>query len=234
MKKIIMIFMILLLSGCSVNYKLKINNDLSLEENILVTTNASYFESLGPVESVYINTIDLGMADKGYNYIHVADKGNYGVNATKNFTSLDDFKSSSNSYKEIYDDIEIIQENNIVTINSVGNFKTEKFISQSEDDSSDDLSITNSYIAIEIPFEVLNSNADRVSKQDNIYYWDIDNNITKDKTIQISFDTNKKFISIKKILNNMGYTFFTIIAIIVIAIVSYNKIKTKHIGNNKI
>lgn len=234
MKKILILFMILLLSGCSINYKLKINEDLSLEENINITNNASYFESLGPVESVYKNTVDLGMKDKEYRYTYINEKNSYGVNATRKYSSLEDFKEKATSYKELYDDFEITKDGAKVIINSIGNLKTEKFVSSSEDSASDNFEFSNSYISIEVPFKVTYNNADRVAEQDNIYYWNIDNNITKDKNIKISFDTSKKFISIKKFLNNIGYTFLLIIAIILIVIISYNKMKNKHIGNNKI
>src|SRR5574344_2943416 len=104
MKKIIIIFMVLLLSGCSIKYNLKINDDLSLEENINITAGSSYFEPLGPAESVYKNTVDLGMQDKNYNYTYVNEKSNYGLNASKKYAFLEEFKSKATSYKELYDD----------------------------------------------------------------------------------------------------------------------------------
>ena len=76
------------------------------------------------------------------------------MNASKKYASLEEFKSKATSYKELYDDIEVIKDGSKVIINSIGNLKIEKFRSTSEDGSSDNLNINNSYISIEVPYKV--------------------------------------------------------------------------------
>lgn len=231
-KNLLLILALLLLSGCTVNYDLEINSDLTIEETVVVLNHASYFEILGSVEDVYKNTVDLGMKNTNYityTYINNSENDLYGVNIHKTYSSLDDFKENSSSLKELYDYVEITRNGSIVIINSVGKFNIERISANTEDE----IRIPeNCYFSIKLPFVVTYNNADRVDTINNIYYWYIDKATTGEKNIQLSFDITKTTVLNK--VSNLNYTFILIVVIILIVVFSYSKIKTENKKNNEI
>ena len=237
MKKIIILMLAFLLSGCTVNYELEIFEDLSLKESITVLDYASYFNRSGDVLTQYKKIVDIGMNEKNiynYEYIEKKDKNLYGGQAFNHYKSLYDFKENAISYKDAFDDIEIEEYDSIITLKSVGDFKVESFVKFNESEAIDELVPENTYFSLIIPFEVIEHNADRVDTEKNIYYWDIDLNTTEDKNIIISFNKNKKHISFTKILSKIDYTFLIIIVIIILfIIIGYNSYK-KSLENNRI
>lgn len=231
-KYLLLIVVVFMLSGCTVNYDLEINSDLTVEESIVVLNHASYFEVVGSVKDVYKNTVDLGMHNTNYiTYDYISNSANdlYGVSINKTYSSLDDFKENASSLKELYDDIEITQNGTIVIINSIGEFNIERISINTEDE----IRIPeNCYFSIKLPFVVTYNNADKVDSLNNIYYWYIDEATTNEKAIKLSFDTSKTTVLNK--VSNLNYTFILIVVIILIVAFSYNKVKTKNKKNNEI
>lgn len=234
MKKIILLMFLFLLSGCTVNYELTVSEDLSVTENFSILNDASYYDMLGDVNSVYKQVVDLGMKETNYvTYEYVNQNDLYGGKVNYHYNSLIDFKERAKSYKKLYDDIEVNKNGSIITINSIGNLKLAPAIS-STNENIDQLLIKDFYFSIKLPFKVVSSNADRVDNQNNTYYWDIDNNVTGEKSFQIQFDTSKRFVSFKTIISQIDYTFVFIIVIILIGLLVYSNIKKKNEKNNKI
>ena len=233
MKKILLILFSLLLTGCTLNYDLEIKEDLTVIENIKVLDNSSYFDKDGKVEDTYKKIVDIAMHEKGYlKYDYLKENNSYGGKLTQTYASLEDYINKSLSYKEMYDEIRIDKNENIITINSIGDLKIEK-VSYNVEDTSDVRIPENVYFSIQLPFKVESHNADKVDTDYNVYYWIIDENTTKDKNIEISFNTNNKHRSIKKFLDKIDYTIILIIGIIIMIGCFINNVLKKNDENNR-
>lgn len=234
MKKIIIIMFAFLLSGCSVNYELTLSEDLSITEEFSILNDASYYSMIGEVDKVYKTVIDSAMKDTNYiNYNYIEENNLYGVHVDKKYASLEDYKKYTSIYKRLYDDIEISTIENITQIKSVGEYKLAHEILNTDVDI-DELILRDYSINMKVPFKVIMHNADRVDKQNNIYYWDMTKDTTSDKSMEIEFDTSKKFVSLTTIISKIDYTFVIIIAIILVVLITYTTIKKKNEENNKI
>ncbi|MDD3187146.1 MAG: hypothetical protein PHD02_01580 [Bacilli bacterium] len=225
-KFLVLLLFLFLLSGCTINYQLEINDDLTVTETFKILNDSSYFAILGDVQDVYKTSVDKGMFDKGYKYSYYDENYLYGVDTTRTFNSLSSFVENSPTYKELYDDISIVKNDNIVIINSVGELNVDRIVYSND--------VTDSYISIKLPFVVTYNNADRIDSKNNIYYWDINADVSNDKSIQLSFDKSKKKFNLNNFLSGIDYTFVLIIAIIIIGILVYNDVKIKNKNNNNI
>ena len=234
MKKLIFLLIPFILTGCTVNYELEINEDLSLKEEITILTDESYFNKEGE-EQRYQYIVDLGMKEEGYNnYNYLKKDGLYGGVATKTYLSLNDFKENANSLKEMYDDIEIEYNDNIITINTVGKFNVNKIVAISDQEGLDQSIPEDVYFSVKLPFKVLEHNADKIDTENNIYYWIIDNTTTENKSMMMQFDASKKHFNVIKELKEFDYTIPVIIVIIIFVMFFINNAIKKNENNNRI
>ena len=234
MKKLILFLIPFLITGCTINYELDINDDLSVTENIKVLEDASYFNREASADDTYKKIVDIGMNENGYlRYDYIKENNLYGGKAIRNYKSLEDFVNEAASYKKLFSGLDLSINENIVTLKSVGEFNVQEVSFNSEE--FPDVRIPEDvYFSIKVPFKVISHNADRVDNNYNIYYWDIRESTTKDKNIEITFDTKQKHTSIKKLLDKIDYTIVLIIGIIIIAGYFLNSIIKKNDENNRI
>ena len=205
MKKLILFLIPFLITGCTINYELDINDDLSVTENIKVLEDASYFNREASADDTYKKIVDIGMNENGYlRYDYIKENNLYGGKAIRNYKSLEDFVNEAESYKKLFSGLDLSINENIVTLKSVGEFNVQEVSFNSEE--FPDVRIPEDvYFSIKVPFKVISHNADRVDNNYNIYYWDIRESTTKDKNIEITFDTKQKHTSIKKLLDKIDY-----------------------------
>lgn len=235
MKKIILLLIPFILTGCTVNYELEIKDDLTLKEEFKVLNNESYFNKEGEAEDRYKYIVDLGMKQTNYNdYDYLKENDLYGVAITKNYVSLNDFKQNANSYKEMYEDIQIIQQENIITMKTVGKFDITRIVAISNQEGLDQSFPKDVYFSIKLPFKVLEHNADKIDTINNIYFWTVDESTDDNKSMLIKFDTNKKHFNIIKILKETDYTIPVIIAIIMFVMIFISSTIKKSEKNNRI
>lgn len=239
MKKIFIFITLFLLTGCSNQYKLTINEDLSINEEIRMVAEDDYFFDMDYTEAKKVLDMEMGMKDKEkiYSYSLQEDNG-YIVNLNRKFSNYQEYLEKSKLYKRVYENLNIVQNDNIIVINSIGDANLKDFVSYYEKDTEEEkdgvatLFTYDCYFSIKLPFDVVNHNADKVDKKNNIYYWIIENDTTN-KEVNISFDINKEYISVQKIVSD-NYTIFIIVAIIIVIALTTNKIIKKGRKNNEI
>lgn len=235
MKKFLILLIPFLITGCTMNYELEIKEDLSVEENATILNVETYYDIIGDIDFSYKHTVDMGMKSSGYTDYQYLKKDNlYGTTVTRKYNSLDSFKNIATSYKELYDDIDILKDGNLVVINSVGDLKIEKLVGISDNEAIEKIIPQSIYFSIKLPFKVVDSNADRIDYDHNIYYWDITTSTNKDKNLYISFDINKKHMSVKKTIENFDYTILIFAVIIIVGIIVMNNIINKNKKNNEL
>lgn len=172
--KLLLIFgLTFILSGCTVDYNVTINNDLSMSEEAIVKIEESFFddymfytkaETYNAVMSRNLSFLN----ELNYDYKHSDDYLTTTFN--NNYNKLTDYINNNTIYQQFFENLEYTDENNIITIKSSGEFY------QYTEDNAEKFLIEDIDINVKIPFDVISSNADRVDSVNDIYTW----TITKD------------------------------------------------------
>ena len=178
-KKILLLLIIMMVSGCSVEYNLTINSDLSVNEKVVANENTIKLKTNTNLsEKEAVNYIYKMFDRDGLktNISTVTDSGNTISTVTGSHKTLEDYVSNFTS--DVFRYIEYKEEGDIITLS----------MNQSEKlggDGSRTLLYDEIKIVIDIPFKVKEHNADSV--RFTKYTWNIEKN--KDlKNISISFD----------------------------------------------
>ena len=190
MKKIkilLIIVFIILLSGCSGTYNLKINEDLSIDENLDIVVDKG--------DDTYEKTLNLFERNK-------IDKKKYKVIATdkvvkitydNTYTSIEDYIINSNLYKQMFNDISYSKDNKRLLIST----NSKMYLNKTNSNYIyNNLDISSFKINIETPFRIIDNDADEST--DNVLSWKIDNNTTnKDINFELNLDSAKsKYVQI--------------------------------------
>ena len=223
-KLVIICFLILLTSGCTVDYNLKINEDLSVNETVQAKESTNRMNSktnLKGDEAVkYLYEMfkrdneDINLSSKEENNETIAL-------ASTSHSSLE--KYTSNFTSDIFKDVSVTRNKNELTLIAVQT----KLIGKNELRNLvyDELNIN-----IDVPFNVLENNADE--KNGNVYTWHVKESNTP-KTIKITFDIKKKKdsanINIGNEVLNIKYEYIGIGVIItlILGIIIFISIKNK-------
>lgn len=227
------IFVLLLLSGCKGNYNIEIKNDLSVSETFTINgderfslvgyTPSSMFNTLTNTYSDYYNSSDFNL------YELTSDNNKLKINFKKDYSSLGDYKNSFYITKLYSGGLEITSKDGITTLKSNGNM--DNFWVLLPGDYEDSL-FEEVKISIKLPFKVESSNADVIDKDKNIYTWIYDYQ-ESDKTINIAFSPDKKFVSSKFVIIKNILIILGILAILGLASYygyKYYKKKNKEIN----
>lgn len=187
-KKIIFFSFILFLTGCSVDYKLTINKDSTINEKVVAKENTNRMKSktnLDEKQSVTFltniynrNKLDIKTSTKSDNY-------NTEVTAFLSYDSIEKYRDNFSS--DVIKKVKVTRDGDIVTLIAKQNVKLDSNASRS-------LIYDSITVQIEVPFVVVDNNADQVDG--NIYTWYIKKD--KDiKTIRIKYKDKEIKNSIK-------------------------------------
>ncbi len=173
-KLLFLLFSIIFLTGCSGNYNIKINEDLSVDEDLYLTIEN------GP--NVYNNTLKI-FDDNNINtdnYSVVLSGDEIVIEYKDNFSSIDDYILDSKIYHQLVDNISYNKADNYIDIytNQILKLKGNDEIGNTSDLDVIQVNITT-------PFKVVFDNSD--ISNDNTYTWTIDKN-TINKKIMINFE----------------------------------------------
>lgn len=186
-KLVILLLLVLLFTGCTGNYNVTINDNLSVNEELnleLENNNGEYEKTLNIFKE---NNI------KEDNYHISINNSKVVIKYNDKFNSIDDYILNSKVYHELIDEIKYSKDGNnidiyideILKLNDDG-----KNIGNVSDIDSLKINIKN-------PFKVITSNED--SLDGNTYTWNITNE-TVNKKILMQFETKQDKISYGKII----------------------------------
>lgn len=207
------IFMILLLSGCTGQYEVKINKDLSLEESFTIIgderfsltgyTPDSMFQILTNTYQDYYDSSDQNL------FSNVNNDNKLMTSFQKSYSSLDNYKNSF-YIKQIYEEgFTVTEKENMITLDSSGSLQN--FWVLLPGDYEEEL-FSEVNISIQVPYVVGSHNADIVDKDHNIYTWIYDYQ-ESDKTIHLSFNKDKEFVSSK---SQLWQNIFIIASVVIV------------------
>lgn len=182
-KYILILIIVLLFTGCSGNYNLTFNKDLSLTEELNV--------NIDNKENTYETTYSLfekaGIDPDKYEILIVEDKVR--IKYKEKYSSFEKYYLDSKLYKMLFENIEYKKDNKGMVINTKSILKL---------DDKDNQNIINSYdisdlkINISTPFSINDSNADSI--KDNTYTWNLNSKDTyKDISIDFSYQQDNVY-----------------------------------------
>ena len=169
--------LLILVTGCSGNYNIKINDDMSIDEELYLTIDSS--------NNAYTKTLKIfkenNIPEKDYEV--VLSDNNVRITYNKKYDSIEEYLLNSKVYHELIDEIQFNKSNDYIDL----------YVNQKLKLSNDNVIKTNGtnltdldvlQINIENPFDVNFSNAEIVN--DNVYTWTIKKGDTE-KKIQMQF-----------------------------------------------
>lgn len=183
-KVLIILFLVVMISGCKVEYNLKINKDLSLNEKVTASENTDRMKSR--------TNLDVNQSVK---YLYKLNK--LGFMEDDAYSTSSSGKSTVVTVNNVYDNLEdyLHKFNNdlfVVTVSDMDKKNILLVIDQIEPINS---KASNRYVydqidvTIEIPFEVIKSNADKV--KGNKYTWYIKADSEEARSISVTFNGEK-------------------------------------------
>ena len=188
-KLFFLICSIILLSGCTLNYKISIDKNNVVSEDIsIVETNDKLKTYSLDVENYVNNSLATFKEDEkyfSYSLSTKSDNDNYYGLANRKYIDLENFKNNSIIVSEMFNEVTVNDSNGIITfeMNPKDNFEYFK------EDTLNSAVIDEVNIKIYVPYKLIGSNSDKV--EDNVYIWNIKKNENL-KKIYIKYDTNKK------------------------------------------
>jgi len=216
--KLIIILLCLLLSGCKIEYKLEIENDNSYTENIDML---KYFKdnNYKEVDELGLVTYDLAKMLRNDAYAYLGRLGftdysikdisanNYeGVRVNRSYDSHISFGYNL-AIKQVYSDFSVTDDNGIITLEAKG-YNPSEIESKYEMVGMD---VHDTVFVVELPFKVIETNADVIDEDNNIYRWYIDKETTT-KDLLLKYDVNDIYeLNIKTIGTKINMTFVYIV-----------------------
>lgn len=216
MKKILLLIIVLLLSGCTVEYDLEFN-DLTVKEKI----------KIGPIDKLYENELNYltpyAILNNHQQELYEVDYSNEFLHL--NYTYLvNDFRLSE-TFNDCYELSNFSYDDKYYYILTSKEFKCLSF----EKNEAKEIKIK-----FKTNHKVVNSNADSI--ENDTYVWIINENNKKNKPIEIKLekDAKKKDNKKEKILDGDFFNIFTIsIIIFIICIIIYKYLMNRSKKINK-
>lgn len=191
LKRIISLLLILCLCGCSVTYEIEIKEDKVLEKGELLenknndkvlNNNMTLAEEID--HTIYtMKNPDVEYDKKIANFeLDKIDNNNKLGISYKNELDLNTFIKSPIIY-QCYDSVNITNNKNSIFINTNGNFKCFDYYKRLNDVK----------IVLKTDYSVVSSNYDE--KDNNVYYWYINKDNYKNKSINLYLSKQKNYLS---------------------------------------
>lgn len=227
-KLLFIIFIIMLCAGCKSNYTMTINEDGSVEEKVYLSETSEFYErysksSTGRVIGFILEPYSDTLNKNGYSVENSISSEESGVIIKKKHKTIDDYVKDNVFYKQYSDKIDFKRDGKKVSLSIKG------YLSASDQDQSR-IPVQNGYIAIKVPFKVVENNADKVDG--DTYIWDFTNNNGKEREIKIVYDSSKlaKSTDYKMVFIFLGI----ILGILVIGFIVYNKMSAMRKESNRL
>ena len=205
MKKLLLVLVLLLVTGCSGEYNLTITDEKKVNEKfILSINNQEILDSATTVDEYldyHLNLYSSSDNFKKYNIKAKKSKPNSYFLVERSYKDLDEY-IESNSFKSMFLYADLESTSKYVTFKTSRNdyiYSLQNEILASETEKYDSFEIN-----IKFYNEVINHNADKVDKSNNIYTWYVDETRDADESyIYFKLGPKVKYlVKIKDIIMN--------------------------------
>lgn len=226
-KFLTLIFIIIFLSGCTMEETVTIETTGVVNEKFNVyADNEYYYFQEAPVTD-YIRSVlepyEVELANNYYDYNVYSNIDISGVEGKREFSNVCDYFEKSLIIKKLYSSVDCIEKGDYYEVNINTSMLSGNYNSIMEE-------FDNVNFSIETKLNVLSQNANKVKK--NVYTWDInDSNVNEGIYIKIAKkEINKSTKNFKS--NVFIFKYFTILTIILIGLICitlYSKYKKNKI-----
>lgn len=226
-RRVILICSLFILTGCSIEYNLSINEDLSVKEKIIASEETNRMEAMTKSKGDNAVNYIYDMFKRNDERVSLSSRNQSKKTYTTAVKSHKDIESYSKDFKsDVFQKVNIKKENDIVTFTAnqtkpLGNNQSYSLI-------YDDITLT-----MYIPFKVIENNADTVSG--NTYIWKIKND-GKLKYIKIKYNEGMKKNAFNLKINNkvlnIDYAIIGISGIILVLLIIFIVVAIKNKKNN--
>lgn len=239
MKKILFLISIIMLTGCSVVYELNIDNKNSYNERINFTESNNYLKKYGENTSETIsNIIDFYFSgNEEIEPVIVLDTKNIKGKKSGEYTgfTLNQTFSNQKIYQEslffnyYFETSKITNAKDTYTIyGNKFNYDNVKKLTTSYKYTFD---VDNIVIKIQSYYDVIDSNATKIDKKTNTYYWIVNEDNASNFELKLTYSKDKKYTYNEKTEPNV----IEKITGNIIEQVSFGKVNgTEFVKNNKI
>ena len=226
-KKIILICTLFILTGCSVEYNLTINEDLSVKEKVIANENTNRMEAMTKSKGDNAVNYIYNMFKRDDKKVSISTKNtskNTYTTVVKTHKNIENYSKDFKS--DVFEKVNIIKEDNVVTFTANQTKPLGK--NQSYSLIYDDITIR-----MYVPFKVIENNATSVSG--NTYIWKIKND-GKLNFIKIKYNEEMKkntfSIKINNKIFNIDYAIIGISGIILVLLIIFVVVVIKNKKNN--
>ena len=207
MKKIVLLFFIFIITGCSVKYDLIINEDLTITETASLTGTSEFFDNYYKTtkKNVLKSLLDIYqdiLVENKYEYELKEDNAIPYVLVSKKYNNANEYTEESILFNDYFDDVKYSEDGNIKRIETIG-FKPNEL------DNPDRFNVKLLIISIKCPYEVINHTAIDVDSSTNTFYYELDSEHDK---ILIEYDTSQRFNPNKDLVRTIIICILVIIA----------------------
>ena len=197
-----------LLTGCSCRYDVSINNDQTVNEEVIIYGTNRLYNTYYKTNKVDVLKENLenyieDLEENNYEYYLKEDTEPYIV-IKKKYSNMEDYLNNSHFFNDYFDEISYNKEGNIVKIETVG-------FNPNEEDNPDRFYVEDALINIKIDYEVGSANTEVIDDKTNTFKYSLLED-TNDFKILINYDLSTKFNPHKK---NMIYIVIAILVIII-------------------
>lgn len=188
MKKIIIVFVfVLFLTGCSADYTIYIEKDKSVKEKFTIqSSNESFLELGNNIKTTIQSRYDSFEPALDYPIVDLKifkKKDQSGMKGENKYQSIEQLNESP-YFKNVNAKI-TLQEEEYTSLYITNNFDYFYYLEETE---YDPISLDTIIAHIDIPFEVIETNADEVNG--TVYTWNI-SDVEQFRTLYIKFNENK-------------------------------------------
>lgn len=189
----ISLLLLIVFSGCSVDYNLDISKDLIIDETININEKTIEINKYALDKEFFIDSL-IDDYKQIYNYSTYMFEKNINnsesiVIAKKHYLGIEDYKNNNEVYRMVFEDYTISNQGDVYTFAYKINNKNE--ISLFKEDELYDSLVDDINFNITLPFKVLEENSDSMDEKQSKYTWKI-NKEQELKDIVIVFDISKE------------------------------------------
>lgn len=193
-KKYILFTLILLLTGCSVEYNLNIDENLIVEENVSIKELNTEIRNSAIDVQLFVDDFIYAYANsEKYGHLFISkDIGNNNTKVDSNYKylSLEDYKDRNVVLENVFYEVNISSISDVHTLE----FKVKEnidILKYSEEGIIYEQPFEDIKINVKLPFKVIESNADFVDK--DVYTWNYSQYDSK-KDLKLTFNSRQSYI----------------------------------------
>lgn len=228
MKKIFAVFAILILTGCAVNVDVNVNDELKVKEKINVSFSNSLADNFLSVSDYVDDQVGYyygTFSNEGYDRDFKQGESESNILFERNLDNICNLVKSSFS-EQLYSEFNCTEDDNYITIQSVGNQKISLPMNMRR------FNVQDLNINVTLPIKATDNNADYVNG--TTYTWKYDTNTYEQKQfyLKISKVDLKEKIRNEKIDSILGVVKVVSIILVIVSVISfvlYRKYKSNKI-----